>query len=272
MISHRTCTSVLILVGIAGVVACGSSDSGDKYPEYSDFCEARADAECSSAVTEACQLESAKCKSVRTGECSKAKPPSASYRPGEAEKCLSAIGKAYKDNKFTPEEQVAIDNACALLFGGTKGHGVTCAGDYDCNLNDGLRCLKMPGEANGKCHAPEVVKGGDDCGEALVCDEGLFCTANDNICANLRGKDKSCSPTEPCAADLRCVEDFCIDKLDAGAECEIAGAHECKSGFCAKVGAKMQCVSNITFSPNEPVCLYDFGGQDPPNDQVPPTE
>lgn len=254
---------VVGLGALVGVVACGSDkDDGDKYPTLASFCSARAKAECTSSVIKNCSLDSVdSCQAKRASVCINSKPSGAEYRPSAAEKCLSPVGKAFVDDKITPEEKQSIEVACASLWGGSQGAGTACQHDYECDLDSKLLCVKKPGNSEGFCNVPREVGPAADCSQPdMVCKVGYYCTPADKTCGELRRKGSECSPTTPCQDGLRCLVEegsatgTCVDKLGPNSECTVEKEYECASGICSLLLSEYKCLNNLHLSPNEPTC------------------
>lgn len=247
-------------------LGCGSEDDPVstqqqyQFPDYPSFCVAHAEAECSESVQDRCATTAADCKAARARVCNESFV-TVQYRPQEAEKCLDAVRAAYSDDEITQAEHERIDADCELVRGGTKGKGATCTSTQDCNLDDGLRCVKPTAAAEGQCHVPEEVAVGESCSTAgAVCATGTFCTTGDNnYCVKQLPLGSSCPADVACEEGLRCVPaadetqpGTCQKKLDVGQPC--TSGDECAYGFCMQVGSATQCVKSIIFSPNEPIC------------------
>lgn len=263
MTTYRWLTIPVVLAGGLLSIACGGGDdpvdTGPKYkyPDVSSFCEAKAEFECTATVLDRCQTTEDKCVIKRRGICGQAAPSGASYRPTEAERCLAAVKLAFQDDKYTAEEKVAELDACALLYGGGGVEGSSCTQDYQCDLDEELRCVIRAGTGTGQCYQPEEKQPGQSCEAAnAVCTEGNFCTDSEQYCVERRAEGMSCSATQPCQDGLRCVGDetaaACQAKFTTGTECE--SDDDCQSGMCSKVGAANQCVSSVILAPNEPIC------------------
>lgn len=254
-------------VWVAGLTAFGCGGSDDpvdkgptyKYPTVSDFCEAKARAECTAAVLEGCVTTEDECVIARRGQfCAQTAPAGAKYRPTEAEKCLAAVQAAYADDKYTAAEKAAEQEACALLWGGGGGEGATCRADHQCDLDEDLRCVIGTNQFEGKCYLPEEKEPGQSCEAAnAICSEGNFCTDSEpHVCANQREEGMSCSPVLPCKDGLRCVGEegsaVCEAKYTVATECQEDS--DCQSDMCSQVGSVSKCVESVRFSANEPIC------------------
>jgi len=250
--------------------ACGSDkeDPGLKYPTYADFCAARAEAECPKELTQACSSKTDHCQEKRTSLCQARKPSSAAYRPEVAEKCLSAVTNAYKDSRnkvLTSKQLLAIEEACALMWGGNAESGEECEHNYHCNLkgDDALRCVIKPGDEKGKCYVPSVKGPAQKCsGPDEVCQAGHYCTAADRICAEANGVTDPCSDKVRCLEDLACVDGTCT-KFAEDDEC--SSHAECSTDLmCFPVRQVNKCRLAVDLTPNDPVCsCFDTGSDDP---------
>src|SRR5580704_1613167 len=79
----------------------------------SEFCAARAEAECSSAVVSACGLSGkSACVSARTKTCMSAVPQGTTYQPTKAQACLDAVTAAYSTSTITATALASLDPAC----------------------------------------------------------------------------------------------------------------------------------------------------------------
>lgn len=244
-----------------------SSPNGSpyKYPTEASFCTALAEAECASAVVEACYGQTSeenteKCVAARSAEdvCRSipglegADYSGVSYDPASADACVAQRVSIYADAKLTREEVDAIAPACVAVFSKGQGKGGTCTTGIDCDTKAGLSCVLKAGEAEGECQESVEVGPGGDCSAAdAVCEAGQFCNA-DGFCFVGYGEGKPCGADKPCQADLLCQPNeagpVCIAKTADGEACSADA--ECTGSFCNRAaGATMGvCTSALTLT------------------------
>lgn len=250
---------VLAMAAVVVATACSSGDNEVKYryPDYESFCQGRAEAECGDDAVKHCSTSKEGCIAGRRKYCLALQEEKATYQPQHAEKCIDAAGKVFTDGKFTIEERTLLETECFLLWGGSRQHGEQCSRDYDCNVSDGLRCVKAsPGAPGGHCFSPVEVAVGASCkAEGSVCVAGTFCKSGD--CVNKRGAGDQCNEDEPCGDAFRCLppegeKRACESKAPTGAIC--SSDDECISGFCVKAGPSKTCADDVPLGRNEPIC------------------
>jgi hypothetical protein len=231
--------------------------NGPKYPDVNSFCSARASAECSSEVLLACAIPDAStCTAKRRALCLSSVPPGTVYNPNSAENCVTQVTGAYADAKVTLAESSAIDAACLPVFDGPDGKDANCQKDSDCQVSTGLRCILLPGSAQGTCQVPQIVQGGGVCAAMNArCIAGFHCgpTAHCDINAAV---GEACSPPIPCGPDLQCSSGgVCVNKTADGSMC--ATDDECLHGICNKsmTSSTGLCVSQVSLAPGEPFCV-----------------
>lgn len=242
-----------------GTILAGGScvAPGPKYPFLNDFCEARASAECSSAVLLNCAIPTmSTCVAARDQICLTTVPPNTVYNPGAGEGCVDAVADAYADGEITMAESQAIDVACLPVFNGPGAAGAACQVDPDCQVGSMLRCVLGPSSSEGTCQVPQVVMGGYSCAmPAEQCADGFHCgaTANCDVDGML---GQACDANDPCGDMLACgASGTCESKSPDGTACTMNS--QCLNGICNGAGTAMAgvCVTVITLSPTEPFCM-----------------
>lgn len=228
---------------------------GPKYPDLNSFCNARASAECSTAVVLACAAPNPTCTSKRQALCVSTAPARA-YNAGAAEDCVTQVTNAYADAKITLDESKSIDSACLPVFEGPGVTGSACHVDSDCRTSTGLRCVLSAGSSQGTCQVPQMVMGGGSCAAAnQQCVTGYHCGTN--FYCDINAIDgAACSSQNPCAPGLLCASTGkCQAKFADGVAC--VSGDECLNGICNKATGAMTglCVSQVTLAPNEPFCI-----------------
>jgi hypothetical protein len=158
---------------------------------------------------------------------------------------------------------------CELVFGTTAEAGSPCVRDRECNLDEGLSCLKtnlMPCD-QGQCLEPSFLDAGQDCGFfGAVCPEGYFCTLDGNACVPLAKKTEACSSScsfrIPCEPQLQCDENpdggsWCQDKLVNGTVCLTDS--DCAGGLCVTdvmgPGTGSTCTDEHEYYEQDPDCV-----------------
>jgi hypothetical protein len=246
----------LLTVSVVVAGAACTLNPGPKYPFVTSFCEARATAECSTAVILACALPSmSTCVSNREQICVASQPPNTDYDPDPAQGCVNAVMAAYADAEVTLAESQAIDSACGPVFSGPGAQGAPCQVDTDCQSSGGLQCVLAPASAQGTCQVPMMVEGGGSCAQPnQQCVSGFHCGVTAN-CDIDRLAGEPCDPNDPCGVGLACAASgMCQSKSPDGTTC--TSGDECLNGICNKGATATTglCVSEITLSPTEPFC------------------
>lgn len=242
--------------GVLAAAACVAT--GPKYPFLNSFCQARATAECSHAVVEACAVaDMPTCVTNRQAICETSAPPNTVYNPDAAEGCVDEVASAYADAQLTLVETQAINAACLPVFNGPGATGAACQVDLDCQVGSMLRCVLAPNSTQGTCQVPVMVMGGGSCmAPAEQCVAGYHCglTANCDIDPAL---GDPCAPNNPCAPSLACAASgMCANKSADGSPCTTDD--DCLHGICngaGVAGAAPLCVSEITLASMEPFCM-----------------
>ena len=231
-------------------------ERGPTYSDTGSYCEALAEAECSSEVLLACGSREELCTPVRQMVHVSALPLGKTFDSTRAEDCVGSVAAAYADAKLTKEEIAAYTDTCALVFDGTGIRNSACRTDGDCKRADGLRCVLGAASASGTCQAPRTVEGGDKCDTAdAMCADGYHCGPTQHCDINA-DTGEACTAELPCKATLKCsAAGTCEPRLLDGSAC--AGDGDCASGICAPGlrGASGLCVSQITLAQNEPFCV-----------------
>lgn len=253
-------------MGLAGlaVAGCSSSEKKEdpaptyKYPDKAAFCAGLGVAVCSTELATTCVVDKAVCQpNMQKWAC---ESYTGVYRKEVAEDCVKAWESAYADATLTGGEQANINKVCELVFGGTGGTGAACTSLKDCDLDQELKCVK------GKCEIPKAVTVGEDCAaDDLLCAAGLYCSANDKICAKRVALAGECTDTKPCQEDLQCVK---AAPTDAAGTCQAKTADggtcttnaECMGGLCTQTplggdaGVGYTCASTWEISKWDPFC------------------
>ncbi len=268
--------SVSLVVGcFFSVLVCacggeGESTSGTttsapefKYPTEESFCQAAAEAECSSAVVTACYGSDAAslpedttaCVAARVTTCN---PGFLPYHPEDAEGCVSARAAALSDAVWSKEDFAAVEEACLPVFSKRQGEGAVCTASTDCDASSGLRCLSKLGSLDGVCGAPVVVSAGESCAApTAVCDVGFYCDPKVSHCLANPKENEACSAGSPCASDFYCTDPdagVCVAKTKNGLDCLSDGV--CAGGFCvgATDNAPGKCSSTLALSITSTSC------------------
>lgn len=239
-------------------LACGSSDSGPKYPDVASFCNQWATEECQ--VASRCAAPSATCQSERQADCQSfaaaATTGSRTYTPGSAETCINKIHDIYSGaatgSAITPTQISDMNDVCSRAFSGTVGSLKACGDSYDCA--NGLICDK------GLCASSVTKNQGDLCGNpGEVCAAGSYCAANNSVsqCAAKGAQGAACSATLPCVESLRC-DNTCGPLFGAGTSCATSADCASDAPYCdPNIGNK--CDLGETFAAGAAACKA-FGG------------
>lgn len=243
----------LVLVSVGCATSTDSiEDPAAAYETLEEFCQARAAAECSPAVVNACESGSATtCAELRESACLASAPQGTSYVAKNAKACVELTREVYAKAALSSAEVGLLAHACLDdLFSGPGEAREPCTTSLDCNTAVGLEC-RLPSPlapgmpATGKCLVPNLVASGESCaGEADRCQTGLFCATSTRVCMPAVGVNQVCEAG---------VEGACV----AGSVCkggagpiepprcfalEPAGAHctddaECADGLCDRLAA-----------------------------------
>ncbi len=269
----------VLFVSVGSGCAAGSSqDDMPTTPPHSEhatkpelgtvtaYCNARASAECSSAVVSACGFGSpTHCESSHAKSCMGSIPQGTKYQPSKAPACLALVAKAFSTSQITAAALASLDPACGPeLFAGPGAARATCMTDYDCDSAKGLSCVfpNPPSTGNmGQCFVPVVITPGGDCsGQGTVCGTNTYCDPTAFTCVTDAQLGESCNaPDYPCAAGLSCPGSgffgaTCQAGSADGAAC--SSSTECSSGLCDKAANQSggTCASTVTLSSLDALC------------------
>ncbi len=227
----------------AGVEAEAEAEAPPpNYATLSEFCNAYATAECSPQMLTVCGVTEAQCEGVRAQKCKTEAPTGKAYRPFASGQCVATVAAAWADATTSYEELATIRKTCDVVFQTEGDAGVTCTTHSDCDLDDGLRCIKnnLLWCQNAQCLEPVYVDAGEVCSPwGSVCPDGYACTVEAGTCVAWSKDGESCSDEcfarVPCEPHLQCVTNpsggkWCQDKLVNGSSCTQDG--QCAGGIC----------------------------------------
>ncbi|HEX2734453.1 MAG TPA: hypothetical protein VHM70_22750 [Polyangiaceae bacterium] len=255
-----------LLVGLVGLISCGSDKDSDPLGSASGFCAEWAKRACTEAVVTSCEADDKQaCQSTQAQFCEKL-VPDALYSKAGADKCLKAVEAAYKDGDLSADERDTVRSLgapCDEVLSGDGQANDACNESSDCDRTAGLDCLIPLGEQYGKCQKPHKVTGGLPCdGADDVCAEGFYCADSDGEqnCLARKNAGKACSDTVPCAEGLKCEPagdggqgSLCKAKLaknERGCETD----SDCATGICLASKTASVCASFISLGPLEDIC------------------
>ncbi len=207
------------------------------YATLPEFCNAYAAAECNPLMQDTCEVTEAQCEGKRAPLCMQNAPTGKDYRSSASGQCVATVAAAYADATVTHDELLTISRTCALVFQVEGDAGATCSKHWDCDLDDGLRCIKnnlFPCD-QAKCLEPVYVDAGEVCSHyGSVCPDGHACTAEAGTCVAWSKKGEACSDEcfnrIPCEPHFQCVAYSCQDKLANGSPC--TQDLQCAGGIC----------------------------------------
>lgn len=236
--------------GLVALVAC-SSDEGERYPDTSSFCEAKAQEECN-GVAAVCGATVEACKAKRLSPCNEAAVAATAqgrkYKASLAESCLSKTRELYNARIVAPEKEAEQIDTCARVYEGTVLKNAACKDSYECQ--GALVCDK------GVCSDKTERKQGDPCNNpGEVCAKGSYCGSQGQLkfCLPKKVKGDLCNADVPCAEDFRCIG-TCTEKKQAGGDC--ATNDDCASAAPSCEAAR--CIAK-SFAAGTPACKA-FGG------------
>jgi hypothetical protein len=225
-----------------------------KYPTEASFCEAIAQAECSSALVDACYggsddatnaTNTDSCVAIRSAsEVCRSLPGYAGadlggvrYNPEVAVACVESRRQIFADAELRRQELEDNEVACRGVFSKARAAGASCEADVDCDTLNGLSCIVKAGEIDGACGEPAIVGGGLDCtGDDAVCADGFYCDGDSGACLGVATAGKDCGASKPCDEGLSCAGPsdgaVCVEKLADGSDCKVDD--ECAGTFCDK--------------------------------------
>ncbi len=253
----RAFQTLAILALAAG---CSSNKAGppSPYATPDGFCTKWAQAACNKTVVADCGADSADvCVTAQQSFCLGL--VQSGYAPKYGPDCVSAVKAAYADAKLTKTEYELVrrlGGVCATVLSGPGGQDASCSSNADCDTLSGLSCVIAPGGA-GSCQTPELVSGGNTCGQPQqVCDTGFYCNGSNCIADAAQGA--SCGADVPCADGLGCEgtagSETCQSLGAVGSAC--ASDAECASNICAIASGASSgvCEDTVILSQIDPVC------------------
>jgi len=267
---ERTTMKKLLIsaLGFAFAAGCSGDDSGPKRLEDTSlknrdsFCKAWADAACNSDVVDACQApDDDTCMAAQKADCAVRVP--VGYVSTNAEKCISAVKRAYQDAELNKTELDLVLNLggdCSQLVRGAVSAGGDCTLTTECDTTKGYTCVIKGGDAEGTCQIPKIQGPGEPCDEpSQVCDTGAYCDGDN--CLVTRPQGKSCTYEAMCSTSDLC--DFadatddpptgkCAPKLARGTACTTGD--ECASGICLQGTTKTACADSVKLTFGSPYC------------------
>jgi hypothetical protein len=265
--------AALLALGGGSALAVGCS-SGPDYSLESTFCQALAQADCSSAVVSACYLanqntvdrDTQACLQVRSGleQCN---PQNLPYHPAFAQPCIDAHAGLYQSASLDPNALQNVNTACAAVFNRGGSTNTSCTVDTDCDVGSGLSCV-VHGNGHGSCQNPIAVDPGMPCGSpAAQCSDGFYCETATSNCISNPMKGGVCGIGIPCEKGLRCAMNanggggVCSDQLQDMSPC--TADTDCQGGFCVAIGnsTNLVCAGQIPMlTAGTPSCAA-FTGQ-----------
>jgi hypothetical protein len=217
----------------------GGGNSGPVYPfpTESDFCLAKAKAECNSKVQGLCNTTVDACVKGRS-DSSVCNPANLPYMPSPAQACIDALTSAWSDGVLDYNEIISNTKACTPVFTNAHIAGASCqqpggtndlpsaavvgwqiGPDADCDTASGLACLITEAGKPGTCVKPNVLTAGDDCSvQNSVCGENLYCNAG--TCAKAKKLGEACTAEKLCETDLLCQNGSCAAREANGTACK----------------------------------------------------
>lgn len=246
---------------VACAVGMGDVDPQKALATPEGYCNARAEAECTTSVVQKCGAkDQTSCEKTRDAACIAEIPQGTTYVPEAASACIGKTREAYSDGTLTSQEIATIKSTCAKVFSGPGGVRAQCTVDADCSSKDNLSCI-IRGDATstmGKCLTPRVVQPGGSCaGESDTCTEEFFCDSKSSMCVARAALGEDCYMKQ-CLAGLKCVSSLfgggCTALKGAGIPC--TADSECTSDICnkAKGSSEGTCVDMIVLSPVAAAC------------------
>ncbi len=164
------------------------------------------------------------------------------FNPDKIDACLQAIQNASTMCDFDTfyADGMHIGNPCDEVFTALQDDGEPCFNDQECFSGE---CQRDPDSEVCELSTcaderprPDLVGPGADC-TYDICDTGLFCVAEHNVCKQVTVKDRyeSCDPDagEVCDEDSVCLSSLCKEPPTFGAEgdeCDDFVTH-CKIGL-----------------------------------------
>jgi hypothetical protein len=244
--------AVGVVFGVVGSLSAGCSSSAAPIT-LSEFCQQKAQAECSYVVPVCSPLTQTACLSARAAVCTTDANNATStgnrtFNPGNVGACLNAINAIYSALKFGqnttlaysgisggPTDTSTVDYLCESVFQGQAPANATCTSDFDCT--GGNVCTPANGGAKTNVCAPlNAVSSGKPCGGAGdVCVSGSVCQPNsigEYLCEPssvvLGGVGAKCSSDADCDPT---VAGFCDTYAKTGCQAgySFGGGADCKA-------------------------------------------
>jgi hypothetical protein len=228
----RNWLGIAAALGVASTLpmACSSS-TPVPFQTVSDFCTAKAQAECQ--IAPRCSIATPTCEEVRDQLCLTAAAEATSgtrtYTQPNAQACINAVNAAYSQGNTSGQILYAtlygtgsVDDVCNRVFQGTEQTDAPCTTDYDC-VNNGV-CSEVPGASQSVCAPPEPADAGQFCANpGTECATGTYCAASATggapICTARVTMGGVCSSTTLCLETLRCVDATCVAREETGGAC-----------------------------------------------------
>lgn len=272
---------VLVLAGSAGVLGCGSDESGDQgdtgpiEQPCADYAAARCEAmeRCASALFAYEFGTAASCQARLSAWCNHVGSLSG-VRAGP--KAIGSCATTFKDMSCEQWQSRRDDPLCSAP-GGSLSAGAACVNGYQCSSKV---CFLAADGVCGTCQtAPKM---GEGCRQSMECPSGTTCIGYK--CVKPAGVGEACDASTPCAGTLLCsgtcsmspndgepcLDGLCNNKLatsceadtcqgltlaDEGASCGgvvyCRGGGSCNQGTCkARVAVEHPCDANTG-----PYCL-----------------
>jgi hypothetical protein len=257
-----TFTLPFVTLAFAAIACARSEDISSQVATLNDYCQARAQTECSQKLVTSCKVKDVStCVTARAAECMKDVPQGTTYVASAGPACVEAVASAYATTTLTANGLDAVTTACEPIFSGPGAARAPCTVDYDCSLADGLRCLIPWGESSGKCMQPNLIEAGGACpGEADVCTGTYYCDPKSKVCTAEGGEGSSCSPYyQPCMKGYTCPGNGLFgaqcQPLKAAGDACTAGA-DCASNLCDKATGQSQgtCADQIQLTALDSLC------------------
>jgi hypothetical protein len=254
----------------------GGCSGGLDLTTESSFCQAAAQADCSTSAVQACDLSNGSTIGDDTQRCidyrSSAEvcnPNNLPYHSAFAGPCVDAHAALYANPNLDPTAYQAMIQACNAVFNRGLQTGASCKSDTDCDVGDGFVCLVNAG-GNGTCETPVPTPPGESCANpaaqcvdnsgntgAFYCEASLHCVSDPT-------NGQQCGAGIPCAAGERCLAgqngamSFCAAQLQDQQPCTSDG--DCAGGYCVTGAEGLVCAGQpapLSFA--SPACTAFIG-------------
>jgi hypothetical protein len=249
-----------LVLGGAGALfggACGGSDAD--LTTLQGFCQALAQADCSSVVVTACYGSDDTTIATDTQSCITARsapescnPTGLPYNSAYAQPCIDAHTAAYQNTSLMATDLQNIEQACVPVFNNGGQVGATCTADTDCDAGSGYSCIVHL--SKGTCEVPIMTAAGSSCADpAAQCADGNYCEASAN-CVNDPSQGEACGAGIPCGTGLRCdaTSSMCSAQLPDQSAC--SADSDCQGGICIATTTSGLCAATYTFALDSPTC------------------